>query len=146
MSSAVESRRAIIAGELRDSSDSVFAVRARIIVPVKATLLESQDGALGLVGYWNDKTYRSLALSGLPQGPENRFPLEIQPDPEDDPSLVYSVKPRIVVVGPRDQRVYESSAPFRSERAKVGFQRYFDQLFMHQPFDFEAMWNRAGKQ
>src|SRR3989344_6599735 len=148
MSQTVEAQRAIIEGGFTQKPGTIYEVRARLVVPSKATVLEAPNAKLALRGYWSaDKGYVPFGLAPIPTGPDNQFALEVQPDPEDDPNIVYMVRPRNIIL--EDQKVFRRYSPWGwgpGDPNNAIDQEYGKRHFVSgRPFDFEAMWARVGR-
>jgi|GEM_PF-3273574 hypothetical protein len=148
MSRIIEAQRAIIEGAYRDESGRIFEVRAKVVVPPQATILDAPNAKLVLRGYWSkEKGYVSFGLAPLPMGPRSQFDLEVQPDPEDDPNIVYTVRPRTIIL--EDQKIFGMWSPTGwgpGDPDNSVVREYQERYLKKGSFDFEAMYARVGSQ
>lgn len=148
MPQIVEAQRAIVEGDFSRKPGGVYEVRARLAIPNNATILIGERARLVLRGFWSESGYQSFGLAPLPMGEENTSTLEMQPDPEDDANLIYQVRPRTIIL--QDRRIFRRSSPIGwgpgDPDNKPEAQYEEAHLVRGRPFDFEAMWNRIGRQ
>ena len=141
MQESDQAQRAIIEGQhLRDSG--IFEIRARIVVPNKASVLDTAYSRLILKGLWHKHGYDGFGLAPIPMGEENTFSVEIQPDPDDNWDTIGFVRPRHLIL--EDQKVFGLWSLNNMDDAYVVREYGEKVLIRDQDFNFERHWQRVG--